>query len=216
MTDPFVYYRVPTPASPNLGSAVWEQFLDLFGRNRMLAPLTLYPGKPNAPSWGFLEDERTGPFSDGVGRIGWTLGLQHRITMTAEGFELWDESGRLSTFVTGNDYFGTWDSVADAFAGAAVMAPQTSGSAPSGKLVQLASSGSGLALGLVIHGAETGDSVQVRTSGFVSLPDWTAVVGTVLLEDPEYYLDVDGTWTATSGTQWVASRVGPNTVRVRC
>lgn len=209
---PFYYYRVGGPGLLRDPDPNWGRFLDLFGRNRLKAQLTLYPGKPNSPSWCHYQDERTGPFSDGPGRIGWSIGGEKRLVMTADGLEIWDNQNRLQTFVSGTDFFAT--AVGTTFAGAAVKADQTSG-AITNQTVDLAG-GSDLACGVSVGAGVADDILQVRTSGLLTLRDWTAVVGTATLEAPEYYLGSSGAWTTTPGTQRIASRIGPLTARIRC
>jgi hypothetical protein len=200
------YFRSEAFLSP---APLESDLLDSMGRVRPLAPFQIIEGTPSVPALHHYGDERSGKFSDGVARLGTTLFGQKRLVECDAGIEVWDIFGKLAGVIGPTDFLAR--AAMDLSAGMAVSTPSGVLSEPT---VTTAGVGN-VAVGLAAWTVAMGDLVLVRC-GILTIPDFTPVVGTPGLADPEYYLSTAGTWTSTSGTQHIASRVGPQTVRVRC
>lgn len=189
-----------------------SRYLDQLGRNRPQVGFALVAGKQNRPGWFFYGDEQTGAFSDGLGRVAFTLFGRKQYVLAPEGIEFLDRDGRLWGLGAPNDFLAL--AVGDIKAGQAVFVPEGVLERETVSLALLDSPSP--AVGLAVVDALDGEIVQVRTEGILQLPTWMELVAAITLEDSEYYLGVSGEYSTTAGSQLLCSRLGPKTVRVRC
>lgn len=186
MSEAYEYLRGDGVPRPNAPDPNWLSFIDQYGLNGPKVPFRFQPGRENRPTWFFDGDERTGPFSDGIGRIGWSIFGQKRLVSTARGIEVYDVNGLLLCTL-GPDAVGAFAKTnTEAFA---IQPGQPVKLAPSG--CALADSGSvanasiGISQALTAAGALT----PLQTIGIFSQDDWTNVIGsTALTLDSDYYL----------------------------
>jgi len=208
----FDYYRFAGFGRLPVPNPDYARYLDVVGTNRLQVAFSFVQGKESLPAWSLYGDEKTGPYSDGPGRTAWSVCGRKALVFVDGGLEVYDRSTGLLVGLMGPTDYLAVVSGTDVFPGAVVKTPT---GILTENVVELAG-GSDSAVGVAVTGGGDGDQVRVRSLGVISLPDWSLVTGTPTLEDPEYYLNSAGTWTDSSGSQWVASRVGPLSARIRC
>lgn len=187
--------------------------LSVDGRVRPLTPFQWPPGDPSLPGLSPYGDEKTGNFSDGTARLGTALFGQRRYVQCDAGIEVWDVNGNLVGLMGPQDVLATTD--VDVKAGLALAVP--SGIHPS-LTVTLAGPGTKSPIGIAGWNVISGFPVLVRCGGIFSLPNWTAATGGVSLAFDDYYLAANGTWSNydSGGLAHLATRLGPQTVKIRC
>lgn len=217
--------NVPFPLVPG-----WGIFHDVFGHQRMRGPMRLQPGRVNAPSLTFENDNRTGIFSPDPFSIGYAIFGFLRFLVSDQGVRFLNESGIGASFSVNNltqnrtyvfpDDSGTLLLEENATFNDVELTNLSGGSVGPGRAVTAVSGGFDLAepgdvaVGVITETIANGASGKVRVSGPFTQADWTAVVGVASLTPGELYSVATGGTAAIGQTNIIFQAVSEDTIKV--